>query len=86
MVSTASTTMSVSWSASSSYSLVRKEVRAAQRSVSWSVSETSSLKVSRKASVAFLAASKPCREQALLAHSLREQWLCRQAQGAFLTA
>ena len=60
IVSTASTTMSVSWSARSSYSFVLRDVRATQRSSSRSSGSAFSLNVSKKARVALFACSYPC--------------------------
>ena len=60
IVRTASTTMSVNWSARSWYSFVRRDVRATHSRISLSVASILSLKVSRNCNVAFLAVSKPC--------------------------
>ena len=63
IVSTASTTMSVSWSASFSCTLVRRLVLATHCSSSLSLDSAFSLNCSRNSRVAFFATSKPCKQQ-----------------------
>ena len=71
IVRTASTTISVSWSARSWYSFVLRDVRATHSRISLSVASILSLNVSRNCRVAFFAVSKPYKAFCHLACDLR---------------